>query len=36
MICDDDVWIWDDAYIEIGELMTFLGGHRELFVDTYK
>ena len=32
LICADAVWGFYDAYIEIGNLRTFLGGHREVFV----
>ena len=36
LIYTDAIWGLDDAYIEIGYLMTFLGGHREVTVDTCK
>ena len=32
----NDIWGLDDIYIEIRKLRTFLEGHRELFVDTFK
>ena len=30
------IWIFNDGKVEIGELWTFLGGHREVLVDTNK
>ena len=36
LIYADATWGLDDAYIEIGELRNFLGGHREVFVDSCK
>ena len=36
MIYADDIWVLDDGYIKIGDLMTLLGGHREGLVETRK
>ena len=36
LIYDDDTYILNDAYIEIGEFRTFLGGHSGVFVEPYK
>ena len=36
LIYADDIWGLDDVYIEIGDLRTFLGGHREALVDPCK
>ena len=36
LIYVDTIWVWDDECIEIGELMNFLGGHREVFFESYK
>ena len=36
LIYTDSIWGLYNAYIEIGELRTFIGGHRELFFDSCK
>ena len=36
LIYTDYIWVWDDASIDIVDMRTFLGGHREVFVETIK
>ena len=36
LIYTDYIWVWDDASIDIVDMRTFLGGHREVFVDPCK
>ena len=36
LIYSNAIWVLDDAYIEIGELRKFLGGHRGVFVEPCK
>ena len=36
LIYADAIWRLNDVYIEIGQFRNFLGGHKEVFVESYK